>query len=424
MRNIFDQYDQPENKLSHALATCLHEDRKLLPKFIQWVLGKGIPGTGNFEVLEQQIPGEKISLSGDESDISGLPDIWIHDSDRWSLIIENKIALAVDNDQLRRHYQTALKRGFENIHIVVIGPLKPKRKLIDRAQFKHWSEIYSWLIKQSNSSPWAHRTTKYFEIAETKFADTGYLKEGTLTEFSGFHFDEKNPYNYLEAKRVLRLAMEDLRKNKKLCSTLGIGPNISGRSKLTGKEDSCVWDYLALAQSDGQGKFNEFPHFTLLVGEEALYPFVGFPNEIKSKFRRNLLNGGKEQFLESFYEILQDMEKTTNNVVGATPWVRIKQRHFPSRRSIPISDAVLEFDLRTARKDSGDTTPKGSAVKCQPIWLDALYELFKSNQGNIELNVGIQFKYAHCQEVKSPKILDVIAETWITCRPLIKVAVG
>ena len=30
MRNLFDQYHQPENRLSHALAVCLHEDRTLL----------------------------------------------------------------------------------------------------------------------------------------------------------------------------------------------------------------------------------------------------------------------------------------------------------------------------------------------------------------------------------------------------------
>ena len=30
MRNIFDQYDQPENRLTHALMTTLSMDRKLI----------------------------------------------------------------------------------------------------------------------------------------------------------------------------------------------------------------------------------------------------------------------------------------------------------------------------------------------------------------------------------------------------------
>ena len=37
MRNLFDQYDQPENRLSHALAVCLNEDRRLLTKFLAWM---------------------------------------------------------------------------------------------------------------------------------------------------------------------------------------------------------------------------------------------------------------------------------------------------------------------------------------------------------------------------------------------------
>jgi hypothetical protein len=37
MRNLFDQYNQPENRLSHALAVCLSEDRRLLTRFLRWI---------------------------------------------------------------------------------------------------------------------------------------------------------------------------------------------------------------------------------------------------------------------------------------------------------------------------------------------------------------------------------------------------
>ena len=38
MRNIFDQYSHPENRLTHALASCLAEDRKLLRRFVGWAV--------------------------------------------------------------------------------------------------------------------------------------------------------------------------------------------------------------------------------------------------------------------------------------------------------------------------------------------------------------------------------------------------
>ena len=35
MRNIFDQYSQPENKLTHSLVSCLYEDKHLLNSFLK-----------------------------------------------------------------------------------------------------------------------------------------------------------------------------------------------------------------------------------------------------------------------------------------------------------------------------------------------------------------------------------------------------
>ena len=37
MRNLFDQYTQQENRLTHALAVCLNEDRSLLGAFLRHV---------------------------------------------------------------------------------------------------------------------------------------------------------------------------------------------------------------------------------------------------------------------------------------------------------------------------------------------------------------------------------------------------
>lgn len=39
MRNLFDQYSQPENRLTHALMTALHEDRGLLALFLREIAG-------------------------------------------------------------------------------------------------------------------------------------------------------------------------------------------------------------------------------------------------------------------------------------------------------------------------------------------------------------------------------------------------
>lgn len=44
MRNVFDQYDQPENRVTHALMSALHEDAKLLKAFLREVAREAPPG--------------------------------------------------------------------------------------------------------------------------------------------------------------------------------------------------------------------------------------------------------------------------------------------------------------------------------------------------------------------------------------------
>jgi hypothetical protein len=53
LRNIFDQYSQPENRVTHALMTALNEDRKLLTLFLRSSDARKLC------VLEQQYPGEE-----------------------------------------------------------------------------------------------------------------------------------------------------------------------------------------------------------------------------------------------------------------------------------------------------------------------------------------------------------------------------
>ena len=73
MRNIFDQYSQPENKLTHSLASCLYEDKKLLDSFLKKFCSGFFIKTQNINIEQQTIPG-LIQDSVDESQKKGLPD--------------------------------------------------------------------------------------------------------------------------------------------------------------------------------------------------------------------------------------------------------------------------------------------------------------------------------------------------------------
>ncbi len=419
MRNIFDQYDQPENRLTHALVSCLAEDRRLLRRFIRWTTNGKHPNLKRLEILEQGLPGEQERYTEDEVEQRGLPDAWIHDGDRWSLIIESKVAAGLSRDQLRRHHKTAQRRGFEDVNLLAIDVMEPKRKLSDHIYFKQWSDVYSWFMKESQKSLWAQRMVNYMEAAENRMTADGYLKEGTLTVFSGVPFNENNPYNYQEAKRVLRLAMEQLRGRRDLQKKLGMDPGGQGRPAITGKDRTSVWDFLPLRHAKGSS-FTSFPHLTLSIHQDRIVVIVIVPSSMKSEFRRNLLKGGKEKFIELFREIQKNLGYTLKKIESATPLVELMQRHYLSQRSNPIIDAKLAFDLRTSFNVNKRGGHKEPSVKVQPLWLDSVYQVFSKKKANLQLSVGAVFPYNHCRVVNTPQIIDHITNVWLACKPLIK----
>lgn len=414
MRNVFDQYSQPENRITHALVTALNEDRKLLNKFLHFVVGSNRLNPKKLKVLEQSLPG--ISEPSSELDSSGLPDAWIHDNDRWCLLIESKVTATLKMNQLNRHVQTARSREFEDIILLAIDSKPNRIKLPDNFIFKEWSEIYVWLKGCASFSEWAARTASYFEIAEQKMISDKNFQEGSLTVFSGIPFDGDNPYYYGEAKRLLKLAMKELRGRKELLAILGMNPKGLGRGAITGKEGPGVWDYIPLKVAEKSNSFTKYPHLTLAFQKERVLAIITIPHGITPAFRRNIINLGYEGFVGLMELINKNLIKMLRNAKGGAPWAEMVQRRYPSQRSTPIVDAKIEFDLRTAF-----SIEKKSLVKPQPQWLDATYDALITKRSNLQFAIGAMFPYKNCGIVKSPAILDYVAKTWIACKPLLDV---
>jgi len=287
MRSVFDQYKKPENQLTHALVCALGEDADLLKRFIKEIAGAESPSIKQLQIIEQQLPGEELICSEEEAERRGLPDACIHDGKSWALLIECKVMASLKKDQLRRHSSTAARRGFTDIHILVIGIKQPKFSL-PNTKFHEWTEVYKWLRKQT-SSEWARRIAEYMEIWEGKMTDTMYLTDGNITEFNGIPFGDKEPYNYIYAKRILKLAMDKLRKRKDLERNLAMDPSSAGRGKITGTSGTSVWDYLPIKVL-GTGKaFTRAPHLTLSIKDDCVEALVTVPSAIRPVFRKNIV---------------------------------------------------------------------------------------------------------------------------------------
>ena len=60
MRNVFDQYDQPENRLTHALMVTLANDKKLIRPFLKLVGATRVPALKNIKLGLQRVPGQEV----------------------------------------------------------------------------------------------------------------------------------------------------------------------------------------------------------------------------------------------------------------------------------------------------------------------------------------------------------------------------
>jgi len=112
----------------------------------------------------------------------------IFDNHGWALVIESKIADALTEDQLQRHQKTVERYGFDKITGLTMTVREPDFRL-DGWRRVSWREIYSWAQEQKQRSNWAGFLVGYFNAAESRMANDQYLKEGTITEFSGNSFD-------------------------------------------------------------------------------------------------------------------------------------------------------------------------------------------------------------------------------------------
>lgn len=95
MRTLFDQYTQPENRLTHALACVLNEDRTLLAAFLKWLDVPPPPAKRRLRIVEQEMPGALVS--GEDEQDRTLPDLCVFDEESGWAVVVSVVELAGDS---------------------------------------------------------------------------------------------------------------------------------------------------------------------------------------------------------------------------------------------------------------------------------------------------------------------------------------
>lgn len=411
MRNIFDQYSHVENRVTHAFASALNEDRQLLSYFLKSAGVSPPCKAAELEILVQQIPGEN-EPTEEEAERRGIPDIWIFSIQQsWCLVVEAKVQAGLLSDQITRHRRMALRRGFRNVSVAAITVRLP-RYPITGCTILQWREIYVWLGLFGRTHEWAMRLRRYLEIVEAGMVDKQQSLPGTLTTFAGIPFGSNSEYTYLEAKRILGLATEQLRKNAEL-KLLGMDPGAPGRPAITGRDSDRVWDFLPIVASRNAKNFTDYPHLTIGISKDVVEAMITVPNSVNSVMKTRIKELGLAGFTRNLEKILRNMRPLIKH--GAQPWFRGVQRRYPSQKATPFIDARIDFDLRTAF-DSGPP-------KSQPVWLAAGFEAFqRKHKTNYQFQVGALIPLEDSPKMRTPQGLSIVSAAWVACKPLIDLA--
>lgn len=415
MRNVFDQYSQPENRLTHALMTALHEDRGLLALFLREIAGVKPPvAATHLSVLVQQLP-ETPAVSEDEAERRGIPDGWIYSvEEEWCVVLESKVLIRLGADQIERHRRMAQRLGFTRVFVVAITTEEVARQRVEgdrRLKILEWRDVYVWL-RRHHGREWARRTAEYLEVAEARMIMDQQFVRGALTRFSGVPFSDDHPYTYLEAKRILRLVLDELRGRKDLRDRLGVDPGATGRGSITGSKGHIVWDYLSL-RGDAKKGNTARPHLSLGIDTRRLGVMVTIPDKVEGRVRRALREIGEAEFAALLARVVTNLKPLLQTEPGAVPILHAQQRRWRHRRAKADMDAELRFDLRTIPGATGQP-------KKQPLWLSAAYGAFVDKRGsNYEFQIGVDFDYAKCTGLQKASAVDLIARAWLGCKPFV-----
>lgn len=407
MRNVFDQYNQPENRLTHALMVTLANDRKLVRPFLKLVGVKKVPVSKKIELGLQRVPGQEADSIKDGGD--SLPDGCFFDQDSWAVLIEAKVQASISMNQLKRHRRTSARYGYEEPHIILLSIDKPKF-LPNWATHLEWKTLYSWFSRRTADSAWARHFVEYMNVFEAKMIAEDYNIRGTLTMFDGFKFSDSEPYTYANGKRLIRLLGEELRKHKNLVKALGIDVKAPGRSAITRGPGGRVWDFLPLKIARGK-PFTATVHPALGIWPEKVVVALTIPNAMRG-VRNTLRNDAVEGFGRILLYVEKNLRPVFKKARTAKPIICIYQRHYKSQRSNPEEDGRIEVDLRTVLN-----TGRGP-LKYQPGWLECIFKLLVNKKTNIQW--GVELHCPHSEQVmQSAKAIDTMADAWIAMKPLI-----
>ena len=198
LNNIFDPYDQSENRITNALLQTMAKDVDFLKKFLRYNLSLSLNRNSSVVISSQKEPLGLGDSDQDREEIEGIPDGWIIIDENDAVLIESKIVRnAIRKDQLLAHKKRI--RGYSKKYLCVItpddeSPIQDMQIEGINISWISWSKIYEMLQNnQRNDLPgyFKAQLKEYLAMSED------------LVGFQGIYFPS-DTFNRREARIIIK----------------------------------------------------------------------------------------------------------------------------------------------------------------------------------------------------------------------------
>lgn len=426
VRNLFDQYGQLENRMTHALAQVLVRDQTLLHKFVRFTVGISPPQ--QFLVLSCQVsPGEqRQSVDEEEAERRGIPDLWIWNGpDAWALVCECKVTATPTQGQLQRHVARARRLGFKAIQLLVITTdesrpsVVPTRMNGAAVAWINWAQLFAFFGRHRQENQLITEFLNYVRVVEGQLMAEGYAGP-PLTTFTGIPFGPDHPYTTTEAIVLLRALMAGFRKRLSASSALPI--NIAIRRHVIAVHP---WDAIGFRFADLERPLNEYPHLTVGIDDKKAHLALTLPDQDASGCWKQLRKASKEQLKDAMGKVARRLRATrrhvTRDIWEPQVYMHLFQRHFYAQRYSTM-DGEIRFDLGALLEDHESSQNR---VRMVPAWLDAIYTvLAQTTRANFELQLRAEFPLLDGSVTRKPGFVDTLVQTSKAFQPFLAFLLG
>lgn len=392
LNNIFDQYDQEENRVTNAFLQTISKDKRLLKTFLLEYFDIRLAENSNVIISSQKVPFGLGDKKEDREKAEGIPDGWIIIDEEIALVFEAKIKrdMIKDNNQLLAHAKRI--KGYGQKYLGVItpdeeSPIKNISILNVNVKWLSWRDVYKIV-----SSGKGHQDLSGYLRNQLK--EYLAMKED-LVGFQGIDYPS-GLYNSREAKIIIKNLIGEIKPE-----ILKGYPNLKFERKSYSKDvhpykvfHRSVWSCLAADKN-----FTKDLHVTFWVAETHFGMGITIPHNAGKRWTRLREIFSKDDPFDSFVSKLYQLREKLPNL-----YIEFVHRHYIGRKGNDIIDGILEMDI--------DTIKGSENVKANENWLEALRNLVKSKKGyNGQLMLITRFFYKDDPKIKTMAFKDEIIKT-------------